>query len=188
MIHPEFETNGFKIPEFKIESGKMIRFWVEIVPKKVGDEDWGIKKMSEIIDNYNKNNAVKIHFCKNQLKLGIFDFMKPIKLKEYLFKVFGERGKEVEATLETFDIKPYYTLRKMGTSDQKVLSIICGIELNEVIAFDFYGLGFDTVEKLMNYMKIKLTEGKSLIAFDNLNYREEIIVNSQIEHFNIKRV
>ena len=191
MKYPEFNIRGFNVPKFEIESGKMVRFWVQIVPDKENDQNgyWGVKRIFEIIDNYNnKNYSTKIHLCKNQVSLRLFDFIKPISTKDYLKNLFGQKSTEIISILETFNIKEDYTLRKMGLAHKKILSIICGIESNEVIAFDFYGFAPETEEKLMDYVKIKLKEGKAVIGFDNLGYKEEQLENTQIDNQIIKRI
>ncbi|WP_157454134.1 hypothetical protein [Crocinitomix catalasitica] len=191
MKYPSFNVKEFLVPEFTLDSGKMIRFWVQIVPEKENQTDgyWGVKKIFEIIENYNSQNlGVKIHLCPSKLKMSLFDFIKPIKVGEYLEKVFGLKSSKIKNDLNSFNIKPEYTLRKMGFAHQKLFSIICGIERNDIIAFDFYGFAPDTEIKLIKYIHTKLDEGKSLLAFDNLGYKEENFDTLNIENLIIKRI
>ncbi len=190
MKYPSCKVKEFQVPEFEMEPGKMIRFWVKIVPEKEKntDEYWGVKRIFEIIDKYNSENDIeKIYLCPIKPKLGLIDFIKPIKVREYLKTTFRIKSKGIENVLETFDIKPEYIIRKMGFAHQKLFSIVCGIEKNERTAFDFYGLAPDSEIKLMKYINTKLVDGKSLIGFDNLGYKDENIDNSKIENLIIKR-
>jgi len=75
----------------------------------------------------------------------------------------------------------------MGFAHQKVFSIICGIEKYEISAFDFYGFSPNTELQLMQYIQTKLEEGKSLIAFDNLGYKENNFDKVNIENLIITR-
>jgi len=191
MQYPSFKVKEFLVPEFTMDSGKMIRFWVEIIPKKENDTDgyWGVKRIYEIINNYNNQNlGAKIHLCPIQPKVSFIDFIKPIKVGEYLKKTFGEKSNEIEVRLNAFNIKPEYTVRKMGIAKQKALSIICGIEQNEITAFDFYGFAPQTEIELVRYITTKLDEGKSMIAFDNLWYKEEQFDKGNIKNLIISRV
>ena len=190
MRYPNFEFKEFIVPQFSIKAGKMIRFCVEIVPKKEIKTDgyWGVKKIFILINNYNNQKlGKKIHLCPIKLKISFLDYLKPIKIEDYLKKIFGEKSNDVERELNIFGIKPEYTLRKMGVAHQKILSIVCGIEQNEIIAFDFYGLAPQTEIDLMKYIHKKLDEGKSIIAFDNLEYKEENFDCTNIENLIISR-
>lgn len=191
MKYPSFNVKQFSVPEFELDSGKMIRFWVQIIPEKENDINgyWGVKRIFEIIENYNNQNlGVKIHLCSNKLKMNLFDFIKPIKVEQYLDKVFGLKSSKIKNDLIIFNIQPEYILRKMGFAHQKLFSIICGIEQNDVIAFDFYGFDPDTEIKLMKYIHTKLDEGKSLLSFDNLGYKEEGLDKLNIENLTIRRI
>ncbi|WP_299685852.1 hypothetical protein [uncultured Dokdonia sp.] len=190
MKYPSFNVKEFLIPEFTLDSGKMIRFWVQIVPEKENQTDgyWGVKKIFEIIENYNSQNlGVKIHLCPGKLKMSLFDFIKPIKVGQYLDKLYGQKSIKIKNDLKAFNIKPEYTLRKMGRADQKLLSIICGIGQNDRVAFDFYGFAPDTEVKLLKYLQRKLNEGKSLLSFDNMEYKDKTIDQMNIENLIIKR-
>ncbi len=190
MKYPSFNVKEFLVPEFTLDSGKMIRFWVQIVPEKENQTDgyWGVKKIFEIIENYNSQNlGVKIYLCPSKLKMSLFDFIKPIKVGQYLDKMYEQKSVKIKNDLKAFNIKSEYTLRKMGGTDQKLLSIICGIEQNDRVAFDFYGFAPDTEVKLMKYLQRKLNEGKSLLSFDNMEYKDKTIDELNIENLIIKR-
>ncbi|KAA1247650.1 hypothetical protein [Aquimarina sp. RZ0] len=191
MKYPGFRVKEFFVPEFELTPGKMIRFWVQILPEKENQTDgyWAVKRIVEIIEKYNNQNlGAKIHLCPIKLKIGPFDFIKPIKVKEYLEKVFGVKSNKIKDDLSSFNIKPEYTIREMGYAHQKLFSIICGIEQYDITAFDFYGFDPDTEIRLMKYIHVKLDEGKSLLAFDNLGYKEENFDILNVENIMIERV
>lgn len=191
MNFPSFKINEYLIPEFSLERGKMFRFWIEIIPRKETDSN-GFKiskKIQKSIINYSiENYNLKIHICLDKVKLKTLDFLKPITVREYLKSKLNLDNSKVDFILTSFEIKPSCEIRKLNQQNQKIVSIIEGIESNKITVFDFFGLSAQQEEDLMTYLTTKLEEGKILIANDNLYYKTKDSENKLVEDIFVNRV
>ncbi|WP_370003238.1 hypothetical protein, partial [Winogradskyella sp.] len=185
---PSFKINEYLVPEFSIEKGKMLRFWVEIIPKNNSDTDgYLVQKLiqKQIVNNFTKHKELKMFSCPDKIKVGFFDFLNPMSVDDYLKNKIDLDETKVAQILSFFTIKPHYIIRKMGYKDQKIFSIISSIESNDVVLLDFYGFSPQNEKALTNYLLAKLKEGKALITFDNLYFKEKGSKNIFIEDINI---
>ncbi|MEM6379265.1 MAG: hypothetical protein AAF705_13730, partial [Bacteroidota bacterium] len=71
---------------------------------------------------------------------------------------------------------------------QKVFSIICGLQENQIISFDYYGLSPNTEERLTKFVKEEIQKGKAVISFDNLFYKPEKLDSNNIINLDIRRM
>lgn len=188
LQNKSFYINEYKIPEFTLAKGEMIRFWVEITPELDDNTNgyWGTKKMQEAIRVFNQRNKI-IKICPNQIQRGISDFIKPISVGRYLKNKFQIKEKEVNEILSQFDIKPEFKIRNLGTTHQKVFSIICGFQKNQVVSFDYHGLSPNTEEQLTKFAKQQLKKGKAAISFDNLYFKPDKCDSENITNLEIRR-
>ena len=184
-----FKINEFRIPEFTLRKGEMIRFWVEIIPRLEADSDgyWGAKKMQETIKSFNQKGK-EIRICPLRVKRKLFEYMVPITAGDYLKKRYNFlTEEEIESVLMQFKIKPEFKIKALGTAHQKVFSIICEFQNNKIVSFDYYGLSPATEEQLTTFVKSELSKGKSAISFDNLHYKSENADSDRIVNLNILR-
>ena len=184
----KIEKEGFKFPNFRLNKGELIRFWVQVVPINEKDKfNWGLKTINEIIEEYNRELDVEIKFCNNKVKLSLLDFIKPVSVSRYLNEKFGHREKEILAYLSHFGIEPNYTIRRMGFAHQKIFAIINTIENNDLVSFDLYGFAPLTAIELINYTKRKLDSNKSFLIFDNFFLKGDHTAHSKIRDIDILR-
>ena len=189
LRNKSFKINEYVVPEFTLKEGEMIRFWVEIIPEIENDTDgyWGTKKMQNTIQYLNRKN-LRIEYCSNKVKRNFFDFLNPISTGEYLKSKFELRNKEVEEILSQFDIRPKYKVRNLGTSHQKIFSIICGFQKSKIVSFDYFGLSPNTEEQLTTFVKTEIDKGKAAISFDSFHYKSEIERSENIINLDIRRI
>lgn len=183
-----FKINEFQIPNFALNNGEMIRFWVQIIPRSENDTDgyWSAAKMQETIQELNsRDKSIKI--CPNRIKRNLIDYIKPKTISEYMRNRFGYSKNEIEKLISQFEIKPDYQIKNLGTGHQKVFSILCEFQRNRIVLFDYYGLSPHTEEQLTKFVKNELSKGKSVISFDNLYYKPEIPDSEQIFNLEIRR-
>lgn len=188
LQNKSFNINEYKIPKFTLAKGKMIRFWVEIILVLENDTDgyWGVKKMQETIKAFNQKKEI-IRICPNKIKRGNWDFINPITAGKYLEKRFHLNKKEVRELLSQFEINPEFKIKNLGTAHQKVFSIICGLQENLLISFDYYGLSPNTEELLTKFVKEEIQKGKAAISLDNLYYKPEKLDSGNIINLDILR-
>ena len=188
LQNKSFFINEYKIPEFTLPKGKMLRFWVEIIPQSKNDTNgyWGTKKMQETIKVLNQNSET-IKTCSNKIKRGITDFINPISTGKYIRHNFNLSEEEIDDLLSQFEIKPEYKIKNLGTAHQKVFSIICGFQKYQTISFDYFGLSPKTEEQLTTFVKKEIKKGKSAISFDNLYYKPKKYDSENIINLEIRR-
>ena len=183
-----FNIEEFQIPDFILNKGEMVRFWVQTMPMSGNDTEsvWGIRKMREMIKKLNSENK-KIQFCPNRVKRNWTDYVKSKTVNEYLKSRFGFADDIIEALMAQFGIKPTYQVKNLGTGHQKVFSMLCAFQGNEIVAFDYYGLSPLTKQQLTEFVKNELSKGKSAIGFDDLAYKPEIPDTEKIVNLDIRR-
>ena len=188
LQNKSFYINEYEIPEFTLAKGKMIRFWVEIIPQFKEDTNsyWGSKEMQETIKVFNQKNK-RIKSCGNKIKRGVRDFINPISTGKYLEKTFHINEKEVKGLLSQFGIKSEFKIKNLGLSHQKMFSIICGFQKHQIISFDYYGLSPNTEEQLTQFVKKEIRKGKAAISFDNLHYKPKKFDTDNIINLEILR-
>ncbi len=187
LKNKSFQINDYIIPTFTLAKGEMIRFWVETIPI-VGDNnnDWGTHKMEEVIHFLNQKSKT-IKKCPNKIKRSVVDYLTPISTGKYLQQKFGFSAKEIEITLSSFGIKPAYKIKDLGAKHQKIFSIICAFQKNEIVAYDYYGLAPNTEKRLTAFVKNEIAKGKAAISFDHLHYKPEKSDTEKIINLEIRR-
>ncbi|WP_353779485.1 hypothetical protein [Winogradskyella sp. 3972H.M.0a.05] len=180
-----FNIKEFRIPEFTLGKGEMIRFWVEIVPipKDGTNGYWGVSRMKEVIKGIDDS----IYLAPVKLKTSVFDFLKPITVRKYLEQKFGYSDDEIEKLISRFGIKPYYQLQKLGCGHGKLFSILCEFQKRDIVVFDYYGLSLESEKQLTDFVKSEIQKGKSAISFDNLYYKPASTDSEKIINLDILR-
>ncbi|MEO1258684.1 MAG: hypothetical protein AAFZ15_07795 [Bacteroidota bacterium] len=184
-----FYVGEFEVPDFELGIGEMVRFWVQIVPNSASDTGghWGIDKMKATLANLNfRKKPIKI--CSNKLKRTIFDYLKPKTVGGYLKNKFSLPEEAIQKLVSQFGIKPEYKIKNLGTGHQKIFSILCEFQRNEIVAFDYYGLDPGTEGQLTEFVKSELRKGKSAISFDNLSFQPENPDAEMIKNLEILRI
>lgn len=189
----EFEIDGYIVPKFKLEKGKIARIWVEImsVPNsKKGDGHKVAKKLGLLFANNNKmeiRSEYKFH-CVEKVKQNFYSkhFSKPT-LEEFLFKKGILPNNELSSTLNSFGIDINTELKLIVFQKRKLLEILISFYKWDNLIFDYYSLGQPDEEKLTEYAINQVNLGKSVISFDSLNYISDINHNESIINLEMKR-
>ena len=185
--------NDFIIPRYRLNSGMMIRFWVEIIPRDKNDKDgyFQIKKYQKLLTGKKKEIGIiggaKLEISNYKIKTSWFEFLKKESIYQYLKASFDLSDREINEKLQYFDLKPEYRLNKLGNSQQKIFSIICGFQKYQNLTYDYFGLSPNLEEQLTKFVKEELKQGKSAISFDNLHFRQNIANNKRIVNLSILR-
>ena len=189
----EFEIDGYIVPKFKLEKGKIARIWVEIMPVTnsiKGDGHNVAKKLGLLLANNNKmeiRSKYKFH-CVENIRQNFYSkhFSKP-SLKEFLFKKGILPNNELTSTLNSFGIDINTELKLIVSQKRKLLEILIGFFKWDNVIFDYYSLGHPDQELLTEYVIKQANQGKTAIGFDNLSYISDINCNGKILNLKVKR-
>lgn len=189
LKNQSFKINEFRIPEFTLRQGEMTRFWVEIIPISKSDTNgyWVAKEVQKFIRS-NYQEGIKVKVCSPKVKRKLLEHIKPFTAGEYLKSRYNfSTETEIENLILQFGIKPEYKIKHLGTAHQKVFSIICEFQKDQIVLFDYYGLSLDAEEQLTTFVKQELSKGKSAISFDNLYYKPQKVDSDKIVNLDIRR-
>jgi hypothetical protein len=189
----EFEIDGYIVPKFKLEKGKVARIWVEIMPlpnSKRGDGHKVAKKLGLLFANNNKmeiSNTHKFHSVE-KIRQNFYSkhFIKPT-LKEFLHKKGILPDSKITSTLNSFGIDTNTELKLIVFQKRKLVEILIGFLERDNVIFDYYSLGPPYQEKLTEYVITQVKSGKTAIGFDNLAYISDINHNQSIINLEMKR-
>jgi hypothetical protein len=173
-----FKWKGFEIPAFTLNEGEMIRFWIQIIP--TSDNISGYELARELKDILIKRKPItgltintSVSFAgdidENKMKNLIY----PLRVAEYLKKKRKLNREISDLVMQKLQLKGQEKIIEIELMKRKQLSIASLYELENCIAFDYYGLDPTGEEKVTELVRDKVYEGKSAIGFDNLYYLTE---------------
>jgi len=178
------EYGDFEIPEFSINNGCMTRFWVQ--KPTISANSHPVDKLMKFLKSE----------LENKHKLTIQSFQIPFKKNfKYFFKSYRVDDflndwnlKEDEKVFEIFGVKKQHKIEQLGHNNLKLLALMKLLANNGTFIFDFYGVDPLGEENLTKYIETKLCEGKNILAFDDLNYKQDFSSNNKNTfHVVIKR-
>ena len=161
----------------------MIRFWVE-----KPTIDFKSYKVDELMDFI--QSKLKKEYNLNIITLPI-PFKKRFKywFKSYRVSDYLKEWKLVakQSLLDNFDLRDDYKIENLGYNQLKLLSLLKLFSNKGISIFDFYGVDPHGEEKLVNYIKTRLPEGHTVIAFDDLNFKQRVSDDKYLRKIVIKR-
>ena len=169
------EYGDFEIPEFSINNSCMVRFWVQ--KPTISENSYSVDQLMKFIKSE----------LENKYDLTIQSFTIPFKKDfKYFFKSFRVVDflndwnlKEDKKVFEIFGIKKQYKIEQLGHNNLKLLALMKLFSNKGTFIFDFYGVDPSGEENLTNYIESKLCEGKNILAFDDLNYKQDFSSNNK---------
>ena len=180
---PNCEFGDFVIPSYSITEGCLIRFWVQKPTINTNSH-----KVNELMDFIQSK-------LKKKYKLNIDTFPIPFKksykhwFKSYRVRDFTrEWNLEVKQSLrDNFDLKDHYKVQNLGYNQLKLLALLKLFSKKGICIIDFYGVDPMGEIHLTNYIKSKLGEGQTILAFDDLNFDQREHNDKHISNIEIKR-
>lgn len=175
MTNTIFYSNGFKIngkliPGFELQKGRLIRIYI---PNFDGDNKFlGRDLMFELIKHF-QNKIPKSPWAKDYSQPRLWEFLSPLTVEGYLtgkMKIGKNRARELSQELQ---ISLDHKLDHLSFATRKALIIKAYFVNHDFIIFDYYGVGAMWIRFLEDVVNGEIENGKSAIAFDNLEYTYE---------------
>ena len=162
-----FKINGKLIPGFELQKGRLIRIYI---PNFDGDnKPLGSYLMFELI-KYFQNKIPKSPWAKDYWQPRLWELLRPLTVERYLtgkMKIGKNRARELSQGLQ---ISLNDKLDYLSFSIRKALIIKAYFVNHDFIIFDYYGVDAMGIRYLEDVVNGEIENGKSAIAFDNLEY------------------
>lgn len=185
-IESEIIIEGFKIPIIDIQKGTFLRFWIDINVQH--NQNFNLEKFLKKIFIFliqkQKSKFVRVKLIKESFFLRIFF---PEKVKSFFQKNSINLNIDDLLKFSEIGIDLNSDLKSLNHRQIKVLSIYTHVNKNENIIFDYFGLGPNEEIFLTNYLQKTLPK-KRIIAFDNLDYLSDKIIDDKIINVNIVKI
>ncbi len=94
-------------------------------------------------------------------------------VEDFLTGELGLNVSETNPIVEELGLQLDWKYTSLGFSHTKILSIFKCFKEHDLILFDFFGNSPEGVNEICDLVVAELENGKSAIAFDNLQYAEE---------------
>ena len=169
---------GYYVPPFEVKPRKLIRIYIPNFSRI--NEPLGFDLALELIDLFSKKKAVSgldvslpIPYAKNYQQSFWEKNILIRNAKRYLIKKFSIIPLEADYILLRLGIESNESMSRLGFGKRKALTIKGLVTCNEAVTFDYYGISFDSIDKINYVIKQELDNRKSFIGFDNLQYMGE---------------
>jgi hypothetical protein len=179
------EIGDFRIPNYIIKSGCMLRFWVQ--KPSINENSHGVNELMKFVKSELEHKyGLTIHSFEIPFKKSFRYWFKSYKVIDFINDWNLEEDKII---FNKFNLRMHHKIQSLGHKNLKLLALLKLFSHNGICVFDFYGIGPLGEEHLTNFIESKLTEEQTVLAFDDLNYKPQIIQASKnIIHIDIKRV
>tara|TARA_R110002111_G_C5872758_1_gene361665 strand:- start:172 stop:762 length:591 start_codon:yes stop_codon:yes gene_type:complete len=178
----EFEFKGIPIPEFNIESGKLIRLCVPNYDSKGNDL---VRNFRYELLNHFDNEIPNSKWSKEYSNSGFLKFWKSITVEDYIISKLNidKTNAEMIAEYLEFDLKE--KVEKLILGKRKALAIKCDFENHDTLIFDYYGVGANEFEYLEKIVDVEIKKGKRGIVIDRLEFNQKEETNKNINRAKI---
>ena len=163
----EFELRGIRVPEFKLEKGKLIRIYVPNFDANYNP--LGYKFCTELIKKFKEQNT-DFHVAKEYSSKWPFSVLRVMTVKKFLIHKMQIDKSKAEQIMETLHVDANKKIDDLYLGISKALSIMAKFEKTDCILFDYYGVGAMEIGLLEKVLNDEIEKGKSAIGFDRLEY------------------
>ncbi len=179
---PQFEYKGIPIPEFDLESGKLIRLCVpnfdSIGNNLVHSFRYGLLNHFEKI-------IPKAKWAK-EYKGSLFRrCMRPLTVENYITQKLNIDATKAKTISEYLELNPKEKVHKLTIGKSKALTIKCDFEKYDTLIFDYYGVGASEFDYLEQIVDAEIKTGKCGIAIDRLEFNQNNEKNKNIDRIKI---
>lgn len=187
-----FNWKGYEIPAFTLNSGEMIRFWIQIIPATSNFGGYELaKELQAILIKKRTISGLKINtfvsFADDIYENRFKSLVSPLKVEEFLKKKRKLSTEVSESIMQMLHLSGKERIQEIGYTKRRQLSITSLYELETCVAFDYYGLDPTGEEKITELIRNKIEKGNSAIGFDNLYYMTETEPYDFIKRVIVKR-
>ncbi len=166
----KFELNGISVPEFELQSGKLIRIYVPNF--NINSLPLGFDFTIELIKHF-QTQKTDFPWAKNFRKNTVSEFLNPLTVKKYLINKMRIDKLTAKKIADEIGIELTHRFEHLNFTNKKGLIIKSLFEKNDNIMLDYYGvdaIGIGFLESLVNS---EIEKGKSAIAFDRLEFKAD---------------
>ncbi|WCO03597.1 hypothetical protein [Psychroserpens ponticola] len=179
---PKFEFKGILIPEFDMESGKLIRLCLPNFDSKGNSLVQNFR--NEIMNHFEKK-IPKLKLTKDYSESGIRKFMKSLTVENYITEKLNVDGTKAEILAKNLELDSTEKLNNLTIGKNKALTIKCDFEKYDILIFDYYGVSANEIDYLERIVNAEIIKGKSGIAIDRLEFNQNEETNKKIERIKI---
>ncbi len=178
----KFEFKGVPIPEFDMESGKLIRLCLPNFDSKgnslVHDFRYGL------LSHFEKE-IPKVKWSKEYDENLFRRYLNPLTVENYIIKKLNTDRFKAKDIAEYLELNFKEKVDGLILGKRKALAIKCDFEKYETLIFDYYGVGAREIEYLERIINNEIVKGKSGIALDRIEYNQNDEINRNIERIKI---
>ena len=177
---PEFEFKGIRIPEFDMESGKLIRLCLPNFDFKGTDL---VRKFRRELLAHFETTIPEIKWSKEYSETGFRKLLKSLTVEDYILKKLDADKKKAQIIAEYLELDINEKVKKLILGKRKALAIKLDFEKYDALLFDYYGVSANEFDYLERIVESEMKKGKYAIAIDRLEFNQREETNK-----NIKRV
>jgi len=178
----KFEFKGISIPEFDMESGKLIRLCLPNFDSKGNSLVQSFR--NELMNHFEKK-IPKIKLSKEYSESGIRKFMKSLTVENYITEKLNVVGTKSKIVAEYLELDSKEKLNNLTIGKNKTLAIKCDFEKYDILIFDYYGVSANEIAYLERIVDAEIIKGKCGIAIDRLEFNQNEETNKNIERIKI---
>ena len=178
----KFDFKGIPIPEFDMESGKLIRL---CIPNFDSDGNDLVRDFRYGLLNHFERIIPKSKWSKEYSKSGILKLWKPITVEDYVINKLNTDKTKAKKIAEYLELDFKEKVDKLILGKRKALAIKYDFEKYDTLIFDYYGVGANEIEYLERIVDTEIGKGKYGIAIDRLEFNQNDETNENINRIKI---
>ena len=178
----KFDFKGVPIPEFKIESGKLIRLCIPNFGPNGNNLAHNFRY--ELLNHFEKI-IPKFKWSKENSQSGILTFWKSRTVEDYIINKLKVDKTKATKISEYLGLDNKEKVDKLTLGKRKALAIKCDFKKNETLIFDYYGVGASDINYLEKIIDVEIRKGKCGIAIDRLEFNQNDEMNNSINQVKI---
>ncbi|WP_179006565.1 hypothetical protein [Winogradskyella forsetii] len=180
--NPKFEFKGILIPEFDMESGKLIRLCLPNFDSKGNSL---VRSFRNELMNHFEKKIPKIKLSKEYSESGFRKFMKSLTVENYITEKLNVDGTKAKIIAEYLELDSKEKLNNLTIGKSKALAIKCDFEKYEILLFDYYGVSANEIDYLEQIVNAEIAKDKCGITIDRLEFNQNDEINKNIERIKI---
>ncbi|EDP69483.1 hypothetical protein FBALC1_05308 [Flavobacteriales bacterium ALC-1] len=179
---PIFEFKGIPIPEFDVESGKLIRLCLPNFDSKGNSLVQNFK--NELLNHF-EITIPKIKWSREYSGSLFQRLMKSITVEGYIIKELKANRSKAKKIADFLELDSKEKVNKITIGKRKALAIKCDFEKYDILIFDYYGVSANEIKYLERIVDTEIEKGKCGIVIDRLEFNQNAELNKSIEQIKV---
>ena len=178
----KFEFKGISIPEFDMESGKLIRL---CIPNFDSEGNSLVSDFRYQLLNHFEKIIPKSKWSKEYSKSEIQKLLKSISVEDYIISKLNTDKTKAIRIAQYLEIDIMEKVDNLTFEKRKALAIKCDFENYETLILDYYGVSANEFKYLERIVDVEIGKGKCGIAIDRLEFNQDDETNENINRLKI---